>query len=108
VTWRLDSDALCMALTSPTIADRMFRTFDKLLLQVRCAWIATGNNIQLGGDMPRRCYWIPLDAKNSQPFRRTGFRHANLRGWVKEHRDDLIVAFADHRTLLVSPGSAER
>ncbi|MBI3360830.1 MAG: hypothetical protein HY023_06945, partial [Chloroflexi bacterium] len=71
----LDSDALCMALTSPTVADRMFRTFDKMVLPVRCAWIATGNNLQLGGDLPRRCYWIRLDAKDSKPFRRTGFRH---------------------------------
>ena len=92
VTRRLDSDALCMAITSPTIADRMFRTFDKMVLPVRCAWIATGNNIQLGGDMLRRCYWIRLDAKDSQPFRRTGFRHLNLRGWVLEQRGQLIAA----------------
>ena len=65
---------------------------DKMVLPVRCAWIATGNNIQLGGDMPRRCYWIRLDAKDSQPFRRTGFRHANLRGWVTKHRGELIAA----------------
>jgi hypothetical protein len=89
---RLDSDALCMALTAITISDRVFRTFERIVLPVKCAWIATGNNIQLGGDMPRRCYWIRLDAKESQPFRRTGFRHADLRGWVREHRGELIVA----------------
>ncbi len=89
---RLDSDALCMALTADTISDRLFRTFERIVLPVKCAWIATGNNLQLGGDMPRRCYWIRLDAKDSQPFRRTGFRHANLRAWVTEHRGDLIAA----------------
>ena len=92
VIHRLDSDALCMALTATTISDRLFRTFERIVLPVKCAWIATGNNIQLGGDMPRRCYWIRLDAKNSQPFRRTGFRHANLRAWVTEHRGELIAA----------------
>jgi hypothetical protein len=92
VVRRLDSDALCMALTATTISDRQFRTFDRIVLPVKCAWIATGNNIQLGGDMPRRCYWIRLDAKESQPFRRTGFQHADLRGWVRDHRGELIVA----------------
>jgi len=31
VIHRLDSDALCMALTSTTVADRQFRTFDRIL-----------------------------------------------------------------------------
>jgi hypothetical protein len=92
VSGRLDSDSLCQAITATTIADRVFRTFERIVLPVKCAWIATGNNIQLGGDMPRRCYWIRLDAKQSHPFRRTGFRHENLRGWVMEHRGELIAA----------------
>lgn len=92
VNYRLDSDALCSAITATTISDRVFRTFDRIVLPVKCAWIATGNNMQLGGDMPRRCYWIRLDAKQSKPFQRTGFRHDNLRTWVTEHRGDLIAA----------------
>jgi hypothetical protein len=89
---RLGSDSLCMALTTTTYSDRLFRTFEPIVLPVKCAWIATGNNIQLGGDMPRRCYWIRLDAKQSKPFHRTGFKHENLRAWLTEHRSDLIGA----------------
>ncbi|MCL4796479.1 MAG: hypothetical protein KJZ84_18085 [Bryobacteraceae bacterium] len=92
VSRALDSDSLCQVITANTISDRQFRTFDQLVLPVRCAWIATGNNIQLGGDMPRRCYRIRLDAGVSRPFQRTGFRHANLHGWVAEHRGALIAA----------------
>jgi hypothetical protein len=92
VSDRLDSDSLCSALTGITVADRVFGTFEQIVLPVKCAWIATGNNMQLGGDMPRRCYWIRLDAKQSQPFRRTGFHHADLRGWVTEHRGLLIAS----------------
>jgi hypothetical protein len=92
VTGRLEADALCQALTSPSISDRAFRTFEVISFPVRCTWIATGNNIQLGGDMARRCYWVRLDAKHSQPFRRTQFRHADLRGWVTEKRGELIGA----------------
>jgi hypothetical protein len=92
VTRHLNPDSLCTALTATTVGDRQFRTFEWLVFPVKCAWIATGNNIKLGGDMPRRCYWIRLDAKQSQPFRRTGFRHPNLRGWVTDHRGELIAA----------------
>lgn len=92
VNGRLDSDALCIALTSRTIADRIFGTFNKISLPVRCSWLATGNNVQVGGDMPRRCYWIRLNAKHSQPFRRTGFRHENLCQWVRTNRGELIAA----------------
>jgi hypothetical protein len=92
VNYRLASDALCSAITATTISDRIFRTFERIVLPVKCAWIATGNNVQLGGDMPRRCYWIRLDAKQSKPFHRTGFKHDNLRTWVTEHRGDLIAA----------------
>jgi hypothetical protein len=92
VNYRLDSDALCSAITATTVSDRVFRTFERIVLPVKCAWIATGNNVQLAGDMPRRCYWIRLDAKQSKPFHRTGFRHENLRAWVTEHRGDLIAA----------------
>ena len=92
VNYRLDSDALCSAITATTVSDRVFRTFERIVLPVKCAWIATGNNVQLGGDMPRRCYWIRLDAKQSKPFHRTGFKHENLRTWVTEHRGELIAA----------------
>lgn len=92
VNYRLDSDALCSAITSITIVDRIFRTFERIVLPVKCAWIATGNNMLLGGDMPRRCYWIRLDAKQSKPFHRTGFKHENLRAWVTERRGELIAA----------------
>jgi len=92
INYRLDSDALCSAITATTISDRVFRTFERIVLPVKCAWIATGNNVQLGGDMPRRCCWIRLDAKQSKPFQRTGLKHENLRTWVTEHRGDLIAA----------------
>jgi hypothetical protein len=87
----LNSDALCSAITSIAMSDRIFRTFDRIVLPVKCTWIATGNNVQLGGDMPRRCYWIRLDAQRSKPFLRTGFMHENLRAWVTEKRGALIA-----------------
>ena len=55
-------------------------------------FIATGNNIILGGDLPRRCYWIRLDAQQSEPWRNRHFRHPDLRGWVQESRGRLLGA----------------
>ena len=51
-----------------------------------------GNNIQVGGDIPRRCYWIRMDAKTSRPFMRTGFKIADLKAWTLEHRGELLAA----------------
>jgi len=92
VTRRLDNGDLCRALTATLYADREFRTHHKLSLPVKSTFIATGNNIQLGGDMPRRCYWVRLDAKRSRPFLRAGFKIEDLKAWVTEHRGELLAA----------------
>jgi hypothetical protein len=92
VNRRLDNSDLCKVLTETTHADRVFRSHEKLLLPVKSTWIATGNNIQLGGDMPRRCYWVRLDAETSQPFMRTGFKIDDLKQWVFRHRGELLAS----------------
>jgi hypothetical protein len=92
VNYRLDSGDLCKALTETIHGDRILGLSQTVNLPVRCTWIATGNNIQLGGDMPRRCYWIRMDAKCSKPFERTGFRHKRLKQHVLAHRGQLLAA----------------
>lgn len=92
VNYRLDSGDLCKALTETTHGDRILGQSQTINLPVRCAWIATGNNIQLGGDMPRRCYWIRMDAQCSKPFQRTGFKHKRLKEYVLKHRGKLLAA----------------
>ena len=92
VTQRVNSAELCKAITATLFADREFRTHDKILLPVNAAFVLTGNNLAVSGDMPRRCYWVRMDAKQSKPFMRTGFRHPNLKAWVTEHRGALLAA----------------
>jgi hypothetical protein len=92
VNYRLDSGDFCKALTETTHGDRVLGKSQTINLPVRCAWIATGNNIQLGGDMPRRCYWSRMDAGCSKPFQRTGFRHKRLKEYVLKHRGELLAA----------------
>lgn len=89
---RLDNGDLAKVLTETWHADRVFRTHQKVVLPVRCAWIATGNNIRLGGDLPRRCVWVRLDARTSRPFLREGFKIDDLKNWSAEHRGELLAA----------------
>ena len=63
-----------------------------LNLPQRATWIATGNNIRLGGDMARRCYWVRMDAKRSRPWQRTSFKHPDLMRWVEDNRGHLLAA----------------
>ncbi len=58
----------------------------------RATWVANGNNVQVAGDMPRRCYWIHLESTQATPWKRTGFAIPNLRAWVVENRGRLVAA----------------
>ena len=88
---RLQSAALDLALTSHTVQERILGQSKNGVYAQRATWMATGNNIQLGGDMPRRCYWIRMDAHMDKPWQRGGFTH-NLEEWVPAHRGELIAA----------------
>jgi hypothetical protein len=89
---RIDSAALSRALTSPTWAERLLGTNTVVHIPQRATWIATGNNIAVGGDMPRRCYRIRLDPKVAKPWQRSGFTIPDLVGWASDNRGELVRA----------------
>ena len=60
-------------------------------LPQEAVWIATGNNIQIGGDIARRAIWVRLDAAQARPWTRTGFRHPDILGWIRENHDSVIA-----------------
>jgi len=92
LTTVLSSDMLATALTSPEWCDRLLGKNEQLKLPQRAIWLANGNNLQVGGDLPRRCYPIRLDAKVSRPWMRKEFHNSDLQSWVLEHRGELIWA----------------
>jgi hypothetical protein len=98
VTRPLENGDLCSVLTATTWGDRAMRTHIKILLPVKATFLASGNNVRLAGDMPRRCYRVRLDAKSSTPFLRTGpapgkhFTIEDLKAWTLEHRGELLAA----------------
>jgi hypothetical protein len=88
----LYAPSLARALTARTWTDRVLGRSETVTVSQRATWIATGNNIQLRGDLPRRCYWIRLDARESRPWQRENFKHQDLLGWVAKNRGRLVHA----------------
>jgi hypothetical protein len=88
---RLQAASLDAALTSSMIKERILGQSKNGVYAQRATWMATGNNIQVGGDLPRRSYWIRMDAHTDKPWTRTNFRH-NLDEWIPEHRGEIIAA----------------
>jgi hypothetical protein len=88
---RLQSASLDLALTSHTVQERILGQSKNGTYAQRATWIATGNNVQIGGDLPRRSYWIRMDAQTDKPWTRRGYKH-DLLEWVPEHRGALIAA----------------
>lgn len=89
----LQSPELAMVITSRVWKERVFGTnTETAILPNRAVWVVTGNNIQLGGDIARRCVWIRIDPKQAKPHERDGFLHPNLTEWVLDNRGRLLSA----------------
>ena len=82
----ISAASLSSALTCRTWDDRILGHSRQVSIPNQATWIATGNNIQLGGDIPRRCCLIRIDAKVAKPWERdvNQFRHPHLIPWVKD------------------------
>jgi hypothetical protein len=88
----LGSPSLAAILTSDVWTDRILGRTETVSLQQRATWIANGNNLQLCGDLPRRSYWIRLDARMARPWERQSFRHPDLSTWVLQNHGKLLAA----------------
>ncbi len=88
----IDSPSLAAALTTEEWSDRLLGRNNAIRLPSRVVWAATGNNLRVAGDIPRRSYSIRLDANNERPWERTGFKIRGLERYVKTNRGDLLSA----------------
>ncbi|MFA4972423.1 MAG: hypothetical protein WC683_07400 [bacterium] len=89
---KLYAPSLAALLTADVYEDRVLGVMRMQTMRHRAVWIGTGNNIQLGGDLPRRCYMVRMDAKTARPWQRENFKHPDLRAWVLENRGRLVAA----------------
>ena len=88
---RLDSSALSSALTATTWEDRLLGSSDNIMLPIRCAWVATGNNPSLSLEIARRTIRIRLDAQTPKPWLRGDFK-MELPQWIVSNRSEVVSA----------------
>lgn len=66
----VDSASLATVLTSPVYEGRVLGSSATVAAPTNCLVMLTGNNITLGGDMPRRTVSVRIDAQTETPFAR--------------------------------------
>ncbi|GHV51321.1 hypothetical protein FACS1894216_05130 [Synergistales bacterium] len=89
----LCSGHLAAVLTTSEWADRLLGKSEVLHLHSRAIWIATGNNIRLGGDISRRAYWIRLNSNLAKPWMRDSREFKReLPFWAITHRAEIVAA----------------
>ncbi len=86
----LYGDFLNQILTQPIASIRPLGASAKLNIQTNCSFFATGNALDMRGDLKRRVLLIRLDAKVERPEQRRFNR--DVLQYVSKHRGELIRA----------------
>jgi hypothetical protein len=91
---RLYDANLAAVLTATTYAVRILGTNEIRDVPNLASWIATGNYISLGGDLPRRAYLVTINPEMARPWLRdvSQFKHPELEKWVKDNRGEILAA----------------
>jgi hypothetical protein len=84
--------SLAAALTATDWSGRILGKSEQPRTPLLTTWLATGNNVTLIADLPRRTCTIRLHSDEEKPEDRKGFRHPDLEVWVKQERRRLLVA----------------
>ena len=94
VEYDLFTPSLAAILTATSYQDRILGRSEMVILPNRTTWVATGNNIRLRGDLPRRCIWVRMDAKTARPWQRdiSRFKHPRLIEWASTNRGGILAA----------------
>lgn len=87
----LSSPDLSRAITQPEYRDRLLGETRILRLPTNVVWTATGNNLAFRGDLAVRALVCRLDARVERPEERQ-FTIRNLKGYILEHRRELVTA----------------
>ena len=91
---RFDSAPLAIAMTNPRFKARLLGTNKQIEASTRTMPVATGNAINLAGDLASRFMLIRIDTGLERPEDRsvTGFKIPDLRRWIVENRQKLVAA----------------
>jgi hypothetical protein len=89
----VDSGELASAMTAPTYQARILGRSETSTVDVRCAWVFTGNGMRMSKELLRRMVLTTLDRGVERPeHAELNFRHKDIRGWATENRGDLVWA----------------
>jgi hypothetical protein len=92
VAGSLGGPVLDSVITSETWRGRVLGESRDVEIPFGAVWAATGNNVQLVGDLARRTAHVRLESDQENPETRQGFKHARLLDWVRENRPRLVAA----------------
>lgn len=92
VSGSLRSSTLAGLLTSAQWDDRPLGTTSWTRATNDRQWIITGNNLAIGGDLPRRTVRTVIDPGQPNPESRTEFAITDLESWVRGRRGNLLHA----------------
>ena len=84
----LGGETLAAVLTSEIWQGRKLGKSEMRTLRNNATWLATGNNVEVCDDLPRRVIPIRLDAGMEKPYERKFER--NLKEWIPENRSLLV------------------
>lgn len=88
----LYSSTLASFLTADVWSARLLGTMQSPELAQRSMIMCNGNNLQLGGDIPRRSYRIRMDAGMSKPWMRNKFTYSPLIKFIRQDRGKIIAS----------------
>lgn len=81
---------ICKAITGEIYSGRILGMTKFVDLATSCLWLATGNQLQVSGDMTRRVVLCEIDPECERPDEREFTR--DLHEWIPEHRPELVKA----------------
>ncbi|MGC2221739.1 MAG: hypothetical protein WA624_04890 [Methylocella sp.] len=88
----LNSGVLASILTARVWGARILGSNEIPRYPVKCVFACTVNNPEWSREMNRRMVRIRLDAKVEDPFKRQGFKHANLLSYAERRRPEVLQA----------------
>jgi hypothetical protein len=100
----IDSAVLARLVTERTWADRRLGSNATAAYPNDRLWLATGNNLAVGGDMASRTVLVRLDPDMPAPELRTGFAIPSLDTWILDPANQRTVLW--HLLILVTDWTA--
>ena len=85
--------ALSMLLTSTEWSERVLGVSNMFTGINDRLWVATGNNVSVGGDIASRSVLTRLDPQMERPEERTGFKISDLWAWLADDRNRANLMF---------------